>query len=159
VALLLMLGALVSLGATIANAAPDPPHASKPVRLSGEARLGQTLRARPRGWSGGTSVTFAYQWLRCDRFGAHCATIENAVANTYTVVAADEGKTLRVWLTGSNSTGAEQVVSPKTGMVPTVAPITAPTSKSQCKHDGWRQFTNPTFRDQQACVDYVKNLG
>jgi hypothetical protein len=25
----------------------------------------------------------------------------------------------------------------------------------QCKHDGWRTFTNPTFRNQGACVSFV----
>ena len=30
-----------------------------------------------------------------------------------------------------------------------------PTNKEQCKNDGWRSFTNPTFRDQGDCVSFV----
>jgi YVTN family beta-propeller protein len=33
-----------------------------------------------------------------------------------------------------------------------------PTSKDQCKKYGWRNFTNPTFRNQGQCVSYVNHL-
>ena len=36
--------------------------------------------------------------------------------------------------------------------VPVVGP---PTSKDQCKHGGWRSFTNPTFKNQGQCVSFV----
>ena len=32
---------------------------------------------------------------------------------------------------------------------------TAPTSVDQCKNDGWKTFTNPSFRNQGDCVSYV----
>jgi hypothetical protein len=31
-----------------------------------------------------------------------------------------------------------------------------PTSKDQCKNGGWKTFTNPTFKNQGQCVDYVE---
>jgi len=31
------------------------------------------------------------------------------------------------------------------------------TSKDQCKNDGWQLFTNPTFKNQGQCVDYMQN--
>ncbi len=31
-----------------------------------------------------------------------------------------------------------------------------PTDKDQCKNDGWRQFTDPAFRNQGQCVSYVE---
>ncbi len=30
-----------------------------------------------------------------------------------------------------------------------------PTSKNACKHDGWKSFTNPSFKNQGQCVSYV----
>lgn len=30
-----------------------------------------------------------------------------------------------------------------------------PTNIDQCKHDGWRTFTNPTFKNQGQCVSFV----
>jgi hypothetical protein len=36
------------------------------------------------------------------------------------------------------------------------APLVGPpTSKDQCKHNGWRSFTNPTFKNQGQCVAFV----
>ena len=32
---------------------------------------------------------------------------------------------------------------------------TAPTSKAQCKHGGWKTFTNPSFKNQGQCVKYA----
>jgi uncharacterized membrane protein len=32
-----------------------------------------------------------------------------------------------------------------------------PTSKAQCKHGGWRNFTNPKFKNQGQCVSYVNH--
>ena len=31
----------------------------------------------------------------------------------------------------------------------------SPTSKSACKHGGWKSFTNPSFKNQGQCVSYV----
>jgi hypothetical protein len=36
--------------------------------------------------------------------------------------------------------------------VPAVGP---PTTKAQCKNGGWRNFTNPTFKNQGQCVSFV----
>jgi len=40
----------------------------------------------------------------------------------------------------------------------TVVPNT-PTDKDQCKNDGWRSFTNPTFKNQGDCVSFVAGRG
>ena len=32
-----------------------------------------------------------------------------------------------------------------------------PTNKDQCKKDGWKTFSNPTFKNQGQCVDFVEN--
>jgi hypothetical protein len=34
---------------------------------------------------------------------------------------------------------------------------TGPGSKADCKHGGWRTFTNPTFKNQGQCVSYVQH--
>lgn len=36
-----------------------------------------------------------------------------------------------------------------------VPPAISPISKEQCKDDGWRDFTNPSFKNQGQCVSYV----
>ncbi len=34
-------------------------------------------------------------------------------------------------------------------------PPTYPTSKDQCKNNGWKQFTNPSFKNQGQCLDWI----
>ena len=36
-------------------------------------------------------------------------------------------------------------------------PPSTPTSKDQCKHDGWKTFTNPKFKNQGQCVSFVEH--
>jgi hypothetical protein len=37
--------------------------------------------------------------------------------------------------------------------------LQAPTSKQQCKKGGWRQFKNPSFKNQGQCVRFVNHHG
>jgi hypothetical protein len=37
--------------------------------------------------------------------------------------------------------------------------LQAPTSKQQCKKGGWRQFRNPSFKNQGQCVKFVNHQG
>lgn len=37
-------------------------------------------------------------------------------------------------------------------------PLVSPTSKDQCKKDGWKMFNNPTFKNQGNCVSYTNKL-
>jgi len=47
-----------------------------------------------------------------------------------------------------------------TTIYPTTTPpvVTTPTEKSQCKNNGWKSFTNPSFKNQGQCVSYVEHL-
>jgi hypothetical protein len=38
---------------------------------------------------------------------------------------------------------------------PVPAPVGPPTTKAQCKHGGWKTFTNPSFKNQGQCVSFV----
>jgi hypothetical protein len=44
------------------------------------------------------------------------------------------------------------------GQLQVPAPTT-PTSKDQCKHGGWKNFTNPAFKNQGDCVSFVATGG
>ena len=39
----------------------------------------------------------------------------------------------------------------------TPALVAPPTSKDQCKNDGWKTFNNPAFVNQGGCVSYVES--
>ncbi len=56
-------------------------------------------------WRGG-HLTLSRQWQRCAPDGTACADIAGATGGTYVVTPDDEGKTLRLKVTGTNSAGS-----------------------------------------------------
>jgi hypothetical protein len=107
-----VVGLMVALGgsAGIGRASPTNRAATAPVNsalptivAAGTVVQGATVVASTGVWSGTTPLVFRYQWQRCDGAGANCSEIVDAIAQTYTVVSADVGDTLRVVVAASNS--------------------------------------------------------
>ena len=71
----------------------------------GVAHDGETLSADPGTWNGTGTLTYAYQWQRCDANGDHCQNIAGATGSHYTPTAADVGNTVRVVVTATNEAG------------------------------------------------------
>jgi fibronectin type 3 domain-containing protein len=90
--------------------------------------VGQSLTADPGSWSGTAPISYAYQWRRCDSGGANCADIAGATAQTYALVSADVGSTMRVAVTGSNGVGSATATSAQTAVVAAAATPPANTS-------------------------------
>jgi Calx-beta domain len=96
--------------------ATAPVNTARPA-ISGTPTLGSTLTAAPGTWSGSPAPTFAYQWQRCDAAGNGCVAIAGATAQTYALQSSDEGATVRVQVTATNSAGTANAVSPAVGPV------------------------------------------
>ena len=82
--------------AATASISPNNPATGAPT-ITGTAQVGQTLTAVTTGImdaDGLASVSYTYQWIRVD--SGTDADISGATSSTYTLVAADEGKTLKV---------------------------------------------------------------
>lgn len=109
--------ATAASNATVVVTGPQtgPPN-TQPPAISGQAIVGQTLTASPGTWTG-SGITYAYLWSRCDTAGAQCAAITTATATTYKPVTADVGKTLRVQVTATNTSGSNAVTSAATAAV------------------------------------------
>jgi hypothetical protein len=103
---------------TAAQANYAPTNTAAPT-ISGTPTVGQTLTASPGTWTSDTTPTFAYQWQRCDSAGNNCAAITGATAQTYVVQSADVGKTIRVTVTATNSSGSTASTSAQTAVVNT----------------------------------------
>jgi hypothetical protein len=84
--------------------------------VTGSARQGRTLTAKPGAWSA-TDATFTYQWQRCDRAGSNCADLAGAKGKTYAVTRADVGSTLLVVVTAKARFGAPSAPSVATAVV------------------------------------------
>jgi glucose/arabinose dehydrogenase len=100
--------------ATYVTAAPTN---TVPPSITGPAQQGKTMTARDGTWTGGTPMTFAYQWRRCNTAGAACVDLAGATANTYSPVAGDVGSTLRVVVTATNTAGSTSATSAPTAVV------------------------------------------
>lgn len=102
-------------------AATAPQNTSAPT-ISGTAAQGSPLSATSGSWSGDTPITFTYSWLRCDSTGASCATIGGATGQTYTLVSADVGHTLKVSVLAQNTAGQASASSAPSAVVTAAAP-------------------------------------
>ena len=69
--------------------------------ISGTAEQGQTLSVDTGSWDN-SPTSYAYQWQRCDSSGNNCVDISGATSNSYDLVAADVGSTLRATVTATN---------------------------------------------------------
>ena len=74
--------------------------------LIGIARVGQQITSTTGTWSGTGSISYAYQWDRCDALGNSCLSIAGAAQPTYTLVAADAGNTISLIVSAKDSSGS-----------------------------------------------------
>ena len=106
--------------------------------ITGTAQVGETLTASATGIAdsdGLTSATYTYQWLADD------VDISGATTSSYTPVAADSGKAIKVQVSFSDDTGnAESLTSVATAAV-TLPPLTAIYHDAPASHDGSTAFT------------------
>ena len=80
--------------------------------ISGTAQVDETLTADTSGITdadGLTNVSYSYQWIAND--GTTDTDIENATAATYTLVTADEGKTIKVRMSFTDDRGYEETLT------------------------------------------------
>ncbi len=109
---------LTSAATASVQARPNSPATGSPV-ITGTAQVGETLTVSTTGIAdtdGIANATFSYQWVRGD--GTTDADISGATSSTYTLVDADEGKTVKVRVTFTDDNGnAESLTSATTASV------------------------------------------
>ena len=107
-------GFAASSSPAAANYAPTN---TTPPAISGTPQVGQTLTASQGTFTSDTTPTYGYQWQACDAQGNNCAAITGATSQTYVVKTADVGKTIRVTVTATNSSGSTASTSAQTAVV------------------------------------------
>ncbi|MGH2935332.1 MAG: hypothetical protein ACRDL2_12590 [Gaiellaceae bacterium] len=88
-----------------ATFAAGPANHTQPAVI-GIARVGQQVTSTTGTWSGTGSISYSYQWDRCDALGNSCLVIAGAAQPTYALVAADTGKTIALIVTAKDSSGS-----------------------------------------------------
>ncbi len=79
-----------------------PIKAAGAVKISGTPKVGQVLTATHDEWEGTRPHRLVFAWKRCDPLTDLCSTIEGASSETYPLTDADEGRRIRVTLSGTN---------------------------------------------------------
>jgi YVTN family beta-propeller protein len=74
------------------------------------------------------------------------------------ILRAVTGNTVSIIDTATNTVEASVPVGNAPAVIAFGPVPTAPTSKDQCKNDGWRNFTSPVFKNQGECMKYVNSL-
>src|SRR5205807_2508673 len=99
-------GNATATSAQTATVAAAPPANSTLPTITGTARDGQTLTGSNGTWTGTPTVSYAYQWRRCDSAGNNCSNISGATSSTYTLTPTDIGSTIRLLVTATNAVGS-----------------------------------------------------
>lgn len=119
---------LTLAGSALAARSAAPVNTAPPT-ISGTPTVGQTLTASNGTWSN-SPTSFAYQWLRCNGGGNSCVSVANGAQQTYTLVGADAGHTLRIKVTATNADGSASAQSAQTAQVASGTSSAAPKNTS-----------------------------
>jgi hypothetical protein len=99
----------------------SPASTSRPT-ITGLVEQGSTLTATEGGWTNSPS-TIAEQWESCNAAGSACSAIAGATSSTYTLTAAEVGRTIRVQETAENEAGSgPPAASAQTALVDSSVP-------------------------------------
>ena len=102
---------LTSAATASVEARPNSPATGEPT-ISGTLQVRETLSASTSGIAdtdGLSNVSYSYQWIRND--GSSDTDIQDAAGSSYTLVDADEGKTIKVQVTFTDDAGHEETLT------------------------------------------------
>ena len=134
---------LTSAATAAVDAAPNNRATGAPT-ITGAAQVGETLTADTSAIAdadGLDTASYSYQWIAND--GTSDTDIQNATGSSYTLVAADEGKTIKVRMSFTDDAGyGETLTSVATGIVEAaLLPLTVSLENSPATHNGTDVFS------------------
>jgi len=138
--LLVLLGAAAVTVLAVAGfsdaASKAAPVNTAPPKITGTTtEVGQTLSASSGTWTSANTITYKYQWRRCNAQGNGCSNIGGADSSNYQLKSNDVGHTVRVRVTATNSDGSATVDSTETAVIRT-ATAPPPTTVNGCPTSG-----------------------
>jgi hypothetical protein len=125
----------LTAGIGFARTAQAPSNTAPPT-ISGKAQVGELLTADKGTWTGTPTPTFAYQWRICDQNGGACHDITGATGTEYSIKAADQGNTIRIQVTGTNSDGKDTGTSVPTALIAAASTTPTPTTPGGSGNNG-----------------------
>jgi hypothetical protein len=125
---------LAIAGFSTAASSAAPVNTAEP-KISGTAQEGQTLSGSSGTWTGTGTITYKYQWRRCNAQGNGCSNIGGADSSNYQLRTADVGHTVRVRVTAKNADGSASSDSNESAVV-TAKTTTPPPVTNGCPTSG-----------------------
>ena len=125
-----LLAAIVSAFSTIGSAETNAsaqqygPQNSSPPTISGTAREGSLLTAATGIWTSSATITYTYQFRRCNAGSNNCSDITGANSRTYRLTRADVGRRIKVRVIATSSAGTASAESGTTNVVAAQQPTT-----------------------------------
>jgi hypothetical protein len=110
-------GSANSNATAVVKANAGAPKNTQPPTISGTPVQNSTLNASRGTWTGAPTITYKYQWRRCNSTGGSCSSISGATKGSYLLTSADVGSTVRVQVTATNSQGSATATSTPTAVI------------------------------------------
>ena len=148
---------LTSAASAAVAARPNSPATGLPT-ISGTAQVNQTLTADTSGITdadGLTNLSYSYQWIRND--GTNDGDIGGQTGSTYTLVSADEGKTIKVRVSFTDDAGNEETLTSSATAAVAAAPsrLTVSLENAATTHDGSAVFTFEIRFSEEFALSYT----
>ena len=148
---------LTSTATAAVAARPNSPATGTPT-ISGTVQVGETLTADTSGIAdadGLTNVSYNYRWVQND--GTTDSDIQDATGSSYSLVDADEGKTIKVKVSFTDDVGNDETMtSASTEEVAAVSsPLTVSLESSPASHNGTDEFTFQIRFSEEFELSYV----
>ena len=125
---------LAIAGFSSAASSSAPVNTAEP-KISGTAQEGQTLTGSTGTWTGSGTISYKYQWRRCNAQGNGCSNIGGADSSNYQLKSADVGHTVRIRVTAKNADGSASADSNESSVV-TAKTTTPPPAATGCPTSG-----------------------
>jgi len=121
--------ALAAADTSSGTSPPAGPVATARPSVSGTLAVGRRLTGFAGTWAGSGTISYGWQWFRCDGLGAHCSSIHGATSATYTLVARDAGRTIGLTVTATDATGPVPAYASLVGPIASNPPLLVATGQ------------------------------
>ena len=148
---------LTSAATAAVASRPNTPATGAPT-ISGTVQVDETLTADTSGITDAdrlSDVSYSYQWIRND--GTNDSDIGGQTGSTYTLVSADEGKTIKVKVSFTDDADNEETLTSAATASVAAAPsrLTVSLENAATTHDGSAVFTFEIRFSEELALSYA----
>jgi hypothetical protein len=145
---------VLSDATAVVGAAAAGPSLTTAPSVGGTAAQGSQLTGNPGTWSSSATISYTYNWYRCDAAGAHCLSIHGATKPTYTLGAKDAGHTLGFAVHATDANGTVSGYASLVGPIAAAGAALASTASPAISGAGTFQVSNGSWNQTPTAFAY-----